>query len=61
MAVSLGGIKSCVQCNQLKPAADFNTEARSPDGLTNKCKDCRRTKQVHLPAYLHACLPGDAC
>lgn len=38
--------KSCIQCQQLKPAADFHIEARSSDGLTNKCKECRRIKQV---------------
>ena len=42
----LPAAKSCVQCQQTKPAVDFHIEARSPDGLTNKCKDCRRIKQV---------------
>ena len=59
VAGSMSGIKSCVQCAQLKPAADFHAEARSPDGLTNKCKECRRMKQVcvHPPALSAAHAP----
>ena len=49
----LPAAKSCILCQQLKPAADFHVEARSPDGLTNKCKDCRRMKQVRFH-FLHA-------
>jgi len=38
--------KLCSQCQQLKPVSYFNGEGRSVDGYSQRCKDCRRLKQV---------------
>ena len=54
--IALSEAKLCSQCNQLKPASDYHIEARNSDGLTHKCKDCRRLKQVfsRLRAFISA-------
>ena len=38
--------KLCSQCQQLKPVSHFSGEGRSVDGYSQRCRDCRRLKQV---------------
>jgi hypothetical protein len=37
------GVKTCTSCNVEKPVSEYFTRAASRDGLTPKCKPCKRT------------------
>ena len=43
-------IKQCQECQNTKDASEFHTEARNPDKLSHKCKECRKMglKQVNM-------------
>ena len=36
--------KRCKLCKEVKPAAEYHTEKRTPSGLSAKCKDCARAR-----------------
>lgn len=38
---SVGGVKECSRCGQVKSQFDFNIRNKSNDGLSHYCKDCQ--------------------
>ena len=41
-------VKQCGQCQIEKGAPDFHKDERNPDGLSSKCKECRRAGQKQV-------------
>ena len=39
-----GGMKSCKECGQAKPLADYYKHKHAADGHLNKCKDCVKAR-----------------
>ena len=37
-------MKRCSTCKAEKPESDFHRNSKSPDGLTNSCKDCAKAR-----------------
>ena len=50
--------KTCSKCSEPKPLADFNKQAKSPDGHHYYCRDCQRASRSNYARSKSASRPG---